>query len=152
MINKKDEEILTVALSNERIAGEIVSRVVGAGLGAGLLAVADAAAKLVVIDDSAKEKKEIREYLIVALASRSAGNEIADQLELGVEILGYQAANLLANNVALNAAQGKIQALSESTKEILVIAMANKPSAANIAAEIDASGISLAAVVDAVVS
>lgn len=151
MINEQDEAILTVALANERIAGEIVVRAVGAGVGAGVLAVADAAAKLAVIDDSAKERKEIREYLIVALANRAAGNEIADQLELAVEILGYQAANLLANNTALNAAQAQIAPLSAATREILVVAMANRPAAARVADEIDASGVALAAVVDAVV-
>ena len=151
MISKSDEVILTITLTNERIASEIVSRVSGAGTGAGLLAVTDAADKLAVISDSAKEQKEIREYLIVALASRSAGNEIADQLELGVEILEYQAANLLANNTALGEAQAKIAQLSDSTKEILVVAMSNRAAAGRISDEIDASGVSLSAVVDAVV-
>jgi hypothetical protein len=146
MISEKDEAILGVALANERIASEVVARVSGAGADA-----ADAAAKLAVIDDSEKEQKEIREYLIVATASRSAGNEIADQLELAVEILGYQAADLVANNAALNAAQAKIAALSDATKEILVVSMANRASAGNVADEIDASGVALAAVVDAII-
>lgn len=151
MISKKDEAILTVALTNERIASEIATRTTGAGQGAGLAAVADAADKLAIIDDSEKEKKEIREYLTVALASRTAANEIADQLELFVEILEYQAANVLGNNTALNAAQDKLAPLSSATREILVVAMANRAAATRVADEIDASGTSLAAVVDAVV-
>jgi len=151
MISSKDEAILEITLTNGRVASEIVTRVVGAGVGVGLLAVTDAADKLAIISDSEKERKEIREYLIVALANRNAGNEIADQLELGVEILGYQAANLLPNNIALNAAQALIAPLSDSTKEILIVAMANRGSAIRISDEIDASGVSLNNVVDAVV-
>ena len=98
------------------------------------------------------EQKEIREYLIVALASRSAGNEIADQLELIVECLEYRAADVAApgNNPALTIAQAAIAPLSAATREILVVSMANRAAAGRVADEIDAAGVSAQAQSDAV--
>lgn len=145
MISQNDEYILTVALANERIASEIVARVIDASANP-----AAATALLAVISDSAQERKEIREYLTVALANRAAAAEIATQLELIVECLEYQAADLVANNTALNAAQAKIAALSTSTKEILVVAMANRAAANRVAAAIDAAGQVAAGIADAV--
>lgn len=145
MISKQDEVVLTVALANERIASEIVARAIDASADP-----AAATALLAVISDSAKERKEIREYLIVACSSRSAGNEIASQLELVVECLEYQAADSAANNAALNAAQAKIAALSAATKEILVVACANRAVAGRIADAIDAAGQVADGIADAV--
>ena len=69
---------------------------------------------------------------------------------LVVECLEYQAADSAANNAALNAAQAKIAALSASTKEILVVCMANRAVANRIAAAIDASGQVAAGIADAI--
>lgn len=135
MISKQDEVVLTVALTNEKIASEIVARVIDASADP-----AAAQALLAVISDSAKERKQIREYLTVALTSRKYADEIADQLELVVECLTYQAADDVANNTALAAAQAKIKALSKEAKEYLVVALANRAVAARIAAAVDASG------------
>ena len=145
MIDKNEEYVLGVALANERVASEIVSRVIDS-------VPADAAAAqsiLNVIDTNEKEEKEIREYLIVATAKRSVGNEIADQLELVVECLGYQAADDVANNAALNAAQAKLAVLSKEAKEYLVIAMANRSIASSVAEKIDAATSFAAAIPDA---
>ena len=146
MITKNEEYVLGVALANERVASEIVARVIDA-------TPADAAAAqaiLDVIDSNEKEEKQIEEYLIVALASRKHGKEIKEQLDLVVECLGYQAADDVANNAALNAAQAKIKALSKEAKEYMVVAMANRSIAESVAAKIDAAGEAAKAIVDAV--
>ena len=145
MIDKNDEYILGVALASERIASEINARLIEASADA-----AAAQALLSVISPSKKESKEIEEYLIVALTNRKFGKEIAEQLELIVECLGYQAADLAANNAALNAAQAKIKALSKETKEYLVVCLANRAAAERLAAEIDAAGQVAAGIADAV--
>ena len=145
MISEKDEYVLGVALANERIASEINVRLVEASADP-----AAAQALLDVISDSKKEKKEIKEYLIVALASRKYGSEISEQLELVVECLEYQAADDVANNAALNAAQDKIKALSNGAKEYLVVSMANKGMAERFASEIDAAGQVAAGIADAI--
>jgi len=144
MISKTDEYILSTALASERIASEINARLIDASADA-----AAAAALLAVIDDSAKERKEIREYLIVALTNRRLGEEIAEQLELVVECLGYQAADSAANNAALNAAQAKIKALSAEAKEYLVVSLANRAAAGRLADAIDAAGQVAAGIADA---
>lgn len=146
MITKNEEYVLSVALANENIASEIAARVIDA-------TPADAAAAqaiLDVIDSNEKEEKQIEEYLIVALASRKHGKEIKEQLDLVVECLGYQAADDVANNAALNAAQAKIKALSKEAKEYMVVAMANRSIAESVAAKIDAAGEAAKAIVDAV--
>jgi len=145
MISKQDEAILTVALTNERIASEIVARVIDASANP-----AAAQALLDIISDSKKERKEIREYLIVALASRKHGEEIAEQLELVVECLEYQAAASIGDNAALNAAQDKIKALSAGAREYLIVSMANRAAANRVADAIDASGQVAAAIADAI--
>lgn len=146
MITKNEEYVLGVALANEGVASEIVARVIDS-------TPADAAAAqaiLDVIDSNEKEEKKIEEYLIVALASRKHGKEIKEQLDLVVECLGYQAADDVANNAALNAAQAKIKALSKEAKEYMVVAMANRSIAESVAAKIDAAGEAAKAIVDAV--
>lgn len=146
MITRNEEFVLTVAVANERIASEIVARVIDA-------TPADAAAAQAILDvisPSEKESKEIKEYLTVALANRKHAEEIATQLELVVECLQYQAADDAGNNAALNAAQAKIQALSKEAKEYLVVACANRAVAASIAAKIDASGEAAKAIADVV--
>ena len=145
MISRDDEYILSTAISNERIASEIVSRMIEASANP-----AAAIAALAIIDDSAKEKKENREYLIVATASRSVGDEIADQQELVVECLEYQAADIVGNNAALNAAQAKISPLSAKAREYLIVAMANRAAANRVADAIDAAGVVAAGIIDAV--
>jgi len=145
MISKNDEYILAVALSNERIASEVVARAIDASADA-----AAAQAALDIITDSAKERKEIREYLIVATASRSVGEEIAEQQEIVVECLEYQAAANIANNAALNAAQAKVKALSAKAREYLIVAMANRAAANRVADEIDAAGAVAAGIADAI--
>ena len=145
MISKQEEVVLTVALSNERIASEVAARIIDASADA-----AAATAILAVISDSAKERKEIREYLTVALANRAVADEIATQLELVVECLGYQAADDDGDNAALNAAQAKIKALSSQAKEYLTVALANRSIASSIASAIDASGQVAAGIADAV--
>ncbi len=150
MISKSDEAILTVAITNERIASEIVARAIDASADP-----AAAIALLAVISDSAEEKREIQEYLTVALANRSAASEISAQLDLIIECLQYQAnqaTNTAGDNIIenplLNAAQAKIANLSASTKEILVVCMANRASAGRIADAIDAAGVVAAGIAD----
>jgi hypothetical protein len=146
MISKHEEFVLGVALANEKIASEIVARVIDA-------VPADAAAAQAILDiikTSEKEKKQIKEYLIIALTSKKYGEELATKLELIVECLEYQAANSTANNTALNAAQAKILPLSKETKEHLTICVANKVIAESVAAKIDAAGDVAAAIPDAV--
>lgn len=146
MISQKEEFYLTTALTNRRLASEIVARVIDA-------TPADAAAAQAILDvisNSEKEEKQIEQYLIIALTSRRHGKEIADQLKLIVECLGYQAADDTANNAALNAAQAKMVSLSKETKERLVIAMANRAIAKSVADKIDAAIAAAAAIPDAV--
>ena len=146
MIDKNEEYVLGVALANERVASEIVARVIDA-------TPADAAAAqdiLDVISPSEKESKEIREYLIVALTSRKYGEEIAEQLELVVECLEYQAADDVANNAALNAAQAKLKALSNEAKEYLVVACANRAIANSIAVKVNSAASFAALIPDAI--
>lgn len=146
MISKNEEYVLAVALTNERIASEVVARVIDATPANA----AAAQAILDVISPSKKESKEIEEYLIVALAKREPGKEVAEQLELVVECLEYQAADDAGNNAALNAAQAKIQALSDEAREYLIVSLANRRIAKSIADQIDASGQFAAAIADAV--
>ena len=146
MISENEEKVLTIALSNERIASEIVARVIDA-------TPANAAAAQAILDvitPSEKESKEIEEYLIVALTNRNVGKEIAGQLELIVECLEYQAADSTANNAALNAAQALLVNLSDQAREYLVVALANKLIAESIADQIDLASQSAAAIADAV--
>jgi hypothetical protein len=146
MIDKNEEYVLGVALANERVASEIVARVIDA-------TPADAAAAqaiLDVIDSNEKEEAQIEEYLIVALTNRKYAKEIKAQLDLVVECLEYQAANSIANNAALNAAQAQIAELSAETREYLVVALANRSIAESIADKIDASGAAAAAIADAI--
>lgn len=146
MISKHEEFVLGVALANEKMASEIVARVIDA-------VPADAAAAQAILDiikTSEKEKKQIKEYLVIALTSEKHGGELATKLELIVECLEYQAANSITNNTALNAAQAKIMPLSKETKERLVICMADRDIAENVAAKIDAAGDAASAIPDAV--
>lgn len=144
MISKEDEAVLTVALANERIASEVVVRVIDASAD-----IAAATALLAIISDSAKERKEIEEYLIVALANRAAGKEVAGQLNAVVDCLEAQKLGI-PGNAALNAAQAKIAALSDSTKEILVVSIANRSVSGRISDAIDASGAVAAGIADAI--
>jgi len=146
MISKSEEVILTVAIANERIASEIVARVIDA-------TPADAAAAQAILDvikPSKKESKEIEEYLVVALTSRKYGKEIADQLDLTVQCLEFQAADSAANNAALNAAQAKLAPLSAEAKEYLVVCLSNRAVAASISSKIDVSTAQAANIADAV--
>lgn len=146
MISKSEEVILTVAIANERIASEIVARVIDA-------VPADAAAAQAILDvikPSKKESKEIEEYLIVALCSRKYGKEIADQLDSTVKCLEFQAADDTANNAALNAEQAKLAPLSAEAKEYLVVAMANRAAAKSVASKIDVSSAQALNIADAV--
>lgn len=146
MISKHEEFVLGVALASEKMASEVVARVIDA-------VPADAAAAQAILDiikTSEKEEKQIKEYLVIALTSKKHGEELATKLELIVECLEYQAANSTANNAALNAAQSKILPLSKEVKERLIICMANKVIAESIAAKIDAAGAAAAAIPDAV--
>jgi len=145
MISKQDEYVLSTALSNERIASEINARLIDASASP-----AAAQALLDVISDSKKERKEIREYLIVALTSRKHGEEVAEQLELVVECLEYQAADSVGNNAALSAAQAKVKALSEGAKEYLIVSCANRAMASRLVSAVDASGQVAAGIADAV--
>ena len=146
MISKSDEFILSSAIASERIASEINSRLIEASADASA-----AQALLDVIKPSKKESKEIEEYLIVALTNRKFGKEVAEQLDLIVECLEYQAADSAANNAALNAAQAKIKALSKEAREYLVVCLANRPAAARFADELDAAGQVAAGIADAVI-
>jgi hypothetical protein len=137
MIDQNEEYVLGVALSNERIASEIVARVIDA-------TPADAAAAqaiLDVIEPSEKESKEIEEYLVVALTNRKHGKTIAEQLDLIVECLEYQAADDVANNAALAAAQAKLKPLKQDVKEYLVIACANKTVGESIHSKISLASV-----------
>jgi len=147
MITENEEYVLGIALANENVASEIVARVIDA-------TPADSAAAqaiLDVIDSSDKEEDQIQEYLTVALANRRVAAEIKEQLDLVRECLGYQAADDVANNAALNAAQAQVAALSDEAREYLVVALANRAIAESIADKIDASGEAAKAIADAVV-
>jgi hypothetical protein len=130
MISKNEEYVLGIALASERMASEIVARVIDT-------TPADAAAAqaiLDVIDSSEQEEKQIEEYLIVALASRKYGKEIKAQLDAVVECLRYQAAS---DSVNLAIAQAKVKPLSEEAKKYLIIACANRKIANSISEQID---------------
>jgi hypothetical protein len=146
MITKKEEYILEVALTSERMASEIASRVIS------MTPPSAAAAQSIldVIDSNKKEEKDIQEYLTVACASQSVGEEIKGQLDLVVECLEYQAADSVANNAALAAAQSKIKLLSKKVEEYLIVSCANESIAKSIVGKINASGQYASAIVPAV--
>ena len=145
MISENEEKVLAIALSNERIASEIVARVIDT-----LPANAAAAqAILDVITPSEKESKEIEEYLIVSMTNRKHGKEIAEQLDLIVECLQAQALGL-AGNAALNAAQAKLRVLSKEAKEYLVIACASKKIGESIHSQISLASAIATQIADAV--
>jgi hypothetical protein len=219
MISKKDEHILGITLANEKMAAEIVTRVIDtmpqvavtaqfegqvAGMATDVIINADNAGSvgnitleadeiknidelitdwnianpenavtissgdgsqiptedielsggvnantqevLAVISDSEQERKQIEEYLIVACASRKAGKEIAEQLNLIVDCLKFQDAADPANNAALAAAQAKISAFSKETREIFIVACANRSVAKNILDAIESAGQIAAAI------
>jgi hypothetical protein len=146
MISQNEERVLAVAITNARLASEIVVRVIDS-------TPADAAAAqeiLDIISSSEKEEKQIEEYLIVTLTSRQHGKEISDKLKLIVQCLELQAADLTANNAELNAKQELLVPLSEETKERLVIAMANRSIAESVAEKINTAIAAAAAIPDAV--
>ncbi len=146
MISQSEERVLAIAITNAKLASEIVVRVIDS-------TPADAAAAqeiLDIISSSEKEEKQIEEYLIVALTSRRHGKEISDKLKLIVQCLELQAADLIANNIELNEKQELLTPLSEETKERLVIAMANRSIAKSVADKIDNAIAAAAAIPDAV--
>ena len=146
MISQNEERVLAIAITNARLASEIVVRVIDS-------TPADAAAAqeiLDIISSSEKEEKQIEEYLIIALTSRRHGKEISDKLSLIVQCLELQAADSTANNAELNAKQELLAPLSEETKERLVIAMANRSIAKSVSDKIDAAIAAAAAIPDAV--
>jgi len=146
MITKEEEVVLAVAITNERIASEIVSRVIDA-------TPADAVAAQAILDvikPSKKESKEIKEYLIVALTSRKHGKAIADQLDLIVECLEAQVLGI-PGNVALNAAQAKLRSLNKEEKEYLVVACSNKAVGESIHSQISIATAQAANIADAII-
>lgn len=132
MISKEEEVVLAVAICNERIASEIVARVIDATPASAVAA----QAILDVIKPSKKETKEIEEYLIVASAKRSVGKEIAEQLDLIVQCLEAQAVGLAAN-AKLAAAQAKLKPLSKEAKEVMVVTICNRAVSKSITDKID---------------
>lgn len=146
MINKNEEFVLTVALANRKVASEVVARAID-------ITPADASAAqaiLNIIEDSAKIRKQIEEYMVIALTSRRHGKEVADKLNLIVDCLQFQAADLVGNNTDLNAKQALLLPLSKETRERLVIAMANRAIAKSVADKIDVAIAAAAAIPDAV--
>jgi len=145
MITKNEEAVLAVAIANERIASEIVVRVIDA-------TPANAAAAQVLLDiikPSKEETRQIKEFLIVSLTSRKFGKEIADQLDLIVQCLEAQVLGV-PGNVALNAAQAKLAPLSSGSKEYMVIAIANRVISKSITDKIDIATAQALNIVDAV--
>lgn len=146
MISKSEERVLAIAITNAKLASEIVARVIEA-------TPADPAAAQAILDvisNSKEEERKIEEYLIVALTSRRFGKEISDKLKLIVECLQLQAEDLTANNAALNEKQALLLPLSSEARERLVIAMANRAIAKSVADKIDAAMAAAAAIPDAV--
>jgi hypothetical protein len=146
MISENEEYVLGVALTNERIASEIVARVIDATPAD----VTEAQAILDIIEPSEKESQEIKEYLTIALASRKHGKAIAKQLDIIVECIEYQAADSVANNAALNAAQAQLRSLNNEEKKYLVIACANKTIGESIHSQISIATAQAANIPDAV--
>lgn len=146
MITKNEEFILEVAMASERIASEIAARV----LSMTPPSAAAAQAVLDVIDSNKEEERDIAEYLVVACADKSVGEEIKEQLDLVVECLEYQAADSVANNAALSAAQAKIKPLSKKAEEYMIVVCANESVAKSIVGKMDASGEYAAAIPAAV--
>jgi len=145
MISKQEEAVLAVAIANERVASEIVARVIDATPAN----IGEAQALLDVIKPSKKETKEIEEYLVVSLAYRKYGKEIADQLDLIVQCLEAQVLGV-AGNAALNAAQAKLKPLSKEAKEIMVIAITSRSISKSITSQIDIATAQAFSIIDAV--
>lgn len=106
MLSKKTEYVLEVALSNAKIADEISARLLSAEP-----ANAGAAASALAILDKSLNKK-IEEFLIVALAHRPSGKEIADKLNNLIPILEALADG---DEVAAEAAQFEGQVAGMTT-------------------------------------
>ena len=146
MISQSEERVLAIAITNARLASEIVVRVIDSTPANAIIA----QEILDIISNSEKEEKQIEEYLIVALTSRRHGKEISDKLRLIVQCLEFQAANSTTNNAELNAKQELLTPISEETKERLVIAMANRAIAESVAEKINTAIAAAAAIPDAV--
>jgi hypothetical protein len=134
MITKEEQHVLDVAIANERIADEIVARF---NIGEGPIVDTVAIELLAVIKPTEKTSKEIREYLIVALANEEYGNEIADQLDAIVEVLEVTVdATSPDFGPKLRVAQNKLKPLSAGAKKALEIACANEAISKSIAQNI----------------
>ena len=145
MISKNEEYVLGIGIANERIASEIVVRVIDATPNDA----AAAQALLDIISPSENESKEIKEYLTVGMAKKEEAREIADQLDLIVDCLKAQALGV-PGNTALNAAQAKLTPLSSKAEKILIICLANRAIAKSIVSKIDIATAQAANIADAV--
>jgi hypothetical protein len=121
MISIEDEYILGLALGNHTMASEIVARVIDFSP-----TPYQAGEMLKIISTSKKEEAQIREFLIVAFPSPSAGNELADLLELIVRCIEFKHLNLTQNNAELIIVQSKIKQLSKETRFYFETMCANK--------------------------
>jgi len=85
MLSKNAGYVLEVALSNAKIADEVEARLIS-------VSPADAAAAQAILDlIDENQNQKIEEYLIVALAHRPSGKEIADKVNALVDVLKAQA-------------------------------------------------------------
>lgn len=106
MLSKNTAYVLEVALSNEKVADEIAARLINA-------VPANAAAAQAILDILDKKlNKQLEEYLIVALAHRPSGKEIAQKINGLVAVLEAQADG---NEVAAVAAQFQGQVAGMTT-------------------------------------
>jgi hypothetical protein len=132
MLSKNTEYILEVALTNAKLADEIAARV------AVDTSPADGAAAQAILDIlDEKSNKKVEEYLIVALASKPAGREIAKKLNGIITVLKAFAADESTDPVAEKAAMGADK-MSDYAFEHLVVAMASKPAATEFKVAYDA--------------
>lgn len=106
MLSENTAYVLEVAIANAKLADEIAARLIDA-------APADASAAQAILDilDSSLNK-QIEEYLIVALASRSSGRELSSKINGLIAVLEAQANG---DEIAATAAQFQGQVAGMTT-------------------------------------
>jgi len=137
MITKHEEFVLSVALTNERIASEIVVRIIPHTPEDPF----EALQFLDIIDTSPKEEKEIKEQLIMSLANKNHAEELSLKLNLIVRCIELQALNLKSNNDKLKTIQNQILPLSDKTKDSLLALITDKEVSKEIIKKIDNAGV-----------
>lgn len=136
MMTKNEEFILGVALTDEKIASEIVVRVIPHTPEDPQ----EAQEFLNIIQTSPEEEQYLEERLIMNITNKDHAKEFVCKLNLIVRCLELQAINCKENNEQLKKIQNQIYPLSKKTTESLISLLTNKQIGYSIVDKINAAG------------